>query len=252
MKIIGKRDPLRVAIGEATNRRSNLWRVAVRKSDIYVSTGGAAPAKFSFHESGICRDAFTSQFGVPPGMQDRVITRWQRGEIRPPNSNRACSVLEIIIPTDFLSVGLDVPPKQISWVDTAPVGRSTSIEMFFSADAPPVVESLLQQHGARKPIAGLRLDNGFWFYLTSHEIAFAGQTMRIPATGNRKFDFLITRETIPSSTRSTRILQMNTPGDGDKMVAWEYGAYRCGPGEHHQVDGTLTPEKIYAATSWNS
>jgi len=35
--------------------------------------------------------------------------------------------------------------------------------------------------------------------VTSHTIDFPGQEMRIPAAGNRKFDFLITREDIPSS-----------------------------------------------------
>jgi hypothetical protein len=78
MKMVGKKNPrVRLAIGEPGSRRSNFWRVAARKSDVYVSTGGGAPVKFSLHESGICRDAFTGEFGVPPGMQDRVVTRWR-------------------------------------------------------------------------------------------------------------------------------------------------------------------------------
>jgi hypothetical protein len=250
MKIIGKRNPrLRVAIGEPDNRRSNLWRIAVRKSDVYVSSGGAAPAKFSFHESGICRDAFTGEFGTPPGMQDRVMKRWKRGEIPSPNSGKACSVLELVFPTDFLSTELDVPSKEIFWVDAAGAGGSRCIEMLFSADAPDVTEPLIQQAG-RIPIAAVRLENGLWFYMTSHEIAFAGQEMRIPAAGNRKFDFLITRQHSPSTPRSTRILMMNDPGDGDKMVAWEYGAIRSESDADFTVDGTLTPQRIFHSTSW--
>jgi hypothetical protein len=60
MKIVGKRDQrLRLAIGDPENRRSNLWRIAAYKSEVNVSCGSIAPPKFSFHESGICRDAFT-------------------------------------------------------------------------------------------------------------------------------------------------------------------------------------------------
>jgi hypothetical protein len=195
MRILGKRDRiLRLAIGDTENRRSNVWRIAARKSDVYVTCGGAAPAKFSFHESGICRDAFTGEFGVPPGMNDRVMTRWRRADIPPPNTGKACSVLEVAIPTDFLSTGLGASPsKPIYWLDAAAPGQSKCIEMFFSADAPDVAAPLIHQ-GQRTAIGAFPLQNGTWFYVTSHEIVFSGQEIRIPATGNRPFDFLITRE----------------------------------------------------------
>jgi hypothetical protein len=248
MKIIGKRNQrLRLAIGDPENRRSNVWRIAAYKSDVYVTCGGAAPAKFSFHKSGICRDAFTGEFGVPPGMHDRVMTRWRRADIPPANTGKACSVLEVALPTDFLSTGLEVPPKPIHWLDAAAPLHSKCIEMFFSADKPDVAEPLIQ-HGQRAPVAGFPLENGSWFYITSHEIAFSGQEMRIPAAGNRPFDFLITREDVSSSGRSIRILVMSKPSDGDKMVAWEYGAFRCEPGESYAVDGTLTPQQVYHST----
>ena len=113
MKIIGKTNPqLRVAIGNASNRQSNIWRIAIRKSDVYVNTS-LKNSKFSFHESGICRHAFTAEYGAPPGMNDRVMERWRRAEIPPPNSGRACSVLELAFPTDFLSAGLEVSPKEM-------------------------------------------------------------------------------------------------------------------------------------------
>jgi hypothetical protein len=251
MKIVGKLNPrLRVAIGNGDNRRSNIWRIAVRKSDVYVSSG-IKTSKFSFHESGICRDAFTTEFGTPPGMEDRVMKRWKRAEIPPPNSGRACSVLELVFPTDFLSARLDVPSKEIYWLEPAATGSSRGIEMFFSADAPDVVEPLFHQ-GERIPITAFRLESGLWFYVSSHEVRFGGQEMRIPAAGPRKFDFVITRQHIPSLSRSTRILVMNNPEDRDKMVAWEYGAIRGEPGIDYKVDGTLTPQRIYHSTSWES
>lgn len=192
--------------------------IAAYKSDVYVICGGAAPAKFSFHESGICRDAFTKEFGAPPGMQDRVMTRWNRADIPPPNMGRACSVLEVAFPTDFLSTGMEVPPKPTYWLEAAAPGQSKCVELFFSSDGPEVVEALLQP-AQRTAIAALPLENRSWFYVTSHTIDFPGQEMRIPAVGNRKCDFLIKRQGVSPSSRSVRILVMNSPGDGDKMVA---------------------------------
>jgi hypothetical protein len=253
MKIVGKRDQrLRLAIGDPENRRSNLWRIAAYKSDVYVICGGAAPAKFSFHESGICRDAFTREFGAPPGMQDRVMARWKRADIPPPNTGKACSVLEVAFPTDFLSTGLEVASKPISskpisWLDAAAPGHSKCVELFFSSDTPDIVEALLQP-AQRAAIAAFPLENRSWFYVTSHTIEFPGQEMRIPAVGNRKSDFLIKRQGVFPSSRSVRILVMNNPGDGDKMVAWEYGASVCEPGEFQAIDGTLTPQQVYHST----
>jgi hypothetical protein len=65
---------------------------------------------------------------------------------------------------------------------------------------------------------------------------------------------LITREDIPSSERSIRILVMSKPGDGDKMVAWEYGAFKSEPGADYAVDDTLTPPREYIRIhcAWNS
>lgn len=248
LKIIGKKNPrFRLAIGDPENLRSNIWRMAAYKDDVYVGTGGAAPVKFSFHKSGICREAYTGEFGIPPGMQDRVMTRWKRGEIPPPNTGKRCSVLDITIPTDFLSTGLTAPAKETHWIDAAPTGRSKCVELFFSADGPDVAEPLIQ-NGKLTPIAGIRLENGNWFYITTYEATFGGQEMRIPATTHRKFDFLITRDNVPSVERSVRILVMSRPSDGDKMVAWEYGAFKVETSANYRVDGTLTPSRIYHST----
>jgi hypothetical protein len=74
--------------------------------------------------------------------------------------------------------------------------------------------------------------------------------MRIPATEQRKFDFVITRR--DPALRSVRVLVMNKPGDGDKMVAWEYGAIKSEAGDDYQVEGTLTPSKVYHSMSWET
>ena len=62
----------RYVIGRPGGARSNLWRVFSRKSDVYLITSGPGEKieKLSFHEFGICRKAFTREYGTPPGLAD--------------------------------------------------------------------------------------------------------------------------------------------------------------------------------------
>jgi hypothetical protein len=246
MRVIGKRNQLlRIAVGDADTRRSNLWRITTYKSDVYVTDSSQTPTKFSFHKSGICRRAFTDKFGIPAGMQDRVMTKWKRAEIPARNTGKACSVLEIVFPTDFLSTNLGVPVKEVHWLQPAAAERSRCIEMFFSADAPDVAELLITQ-SQRTPIAAFPLDNGSWFYVTSHVIAFIGREMRIPAVGNRTRDIIIARG--DALERSARVVVMSIPSDGDKMIAWEYGASQIEPTTDRRLDGVLSPDQVHYST----
>jgi hypothetical protein len=140
-----------------------------------------------------------------------------------------------------------VPSKEIHWLAAAAAGHSKCIEMFFSSDSPDVAEPLLQQ-SQRTAIAAFPLENRSWFYVTSHTIGFPGQEMRLPAAGKRQFDFVILREDISKTGRPIRVVVMSNPRDGDKMIAWEYGAFKGEPGSSYAVDGTLTPHQIYHST----
>ena len=67
----------RIAIGDKSGTRSAAWVVSTAKSDVYAAhriSGGIE--KISFHQSRVCRRAFTAEHGVPQGMTDRVIERW--------------------------------------------------------------------------------------------------------------------------------------------------------------------------------
>lgn len=87
------------------NFRSLVWRLwATKHGDIYLKSMGAPPDKFSFHNSGECREAFTKESGLTPNDQsDRVLDKWVR--LNPPEAgtNSITPLIYLQIPTDFLS-----------------------------------------------------------------------------------------------------------------------------------------------------
>lgn len=227
--------------------RSNVWRVSTRKSEVYLTLGETKAEKFSFHSSGICRHAFTAEFGSPPGMDDRVMTRWRRAPIPPSNVGKKTSVLEVAFPTDFLSTAFPEVQEQVHWLPAAPEGQSTHIDFSISADGPQTVQPLVEQgHGV--PIAAFALEDNSWFYVVSFQSAFKGQEIRIPRTGKRNFDFVIARHDEMKTGRPIRLLVMSNPSDGDKMIAWEYGAFRADPDAVFEVEGTISPDKVFHST----
>jgi hypothetical protein len=248
--IIPKRNkPFRIAVRSGT-ARSNVWRISTRKNEVYLTAGEAKAEKFSFHSSGVCRHAFTSEFGAPSGMNDRVMTRWQRAPIPPPNTEKGASVLEVAFPTDFLSTAFPEVHQEVHWLPAAPEGHSTNLAFVFSADQPPTVQQLVAR-GQGELLTAFELENRSWFYVVCFQSDFRGQEMRLPGAGKRAFDLVITRRDTTNSGRPVRLLIMSTPSDGDKMMAWEYGAVGADPDAAFEVDGTLTTQRIFHAT-WRS
>jgi hypothetical protein len=245
--IIPKRNtPFRIAVRSGA-ARSNVWRVSARKSEVYLTVGETKAEKFSFHSSGICRHAFTAEFGTPSGMNDRVMTRWKRAPIPPPNVEKAASVLEVAFPTDFLSTAFPDVNQEVHWLPAAPEGNSAHLDFLFSADPPQTVQPLVAR-GKGRLIAVFSLENRNWFYVVGFESSFRGQEMRLPSAGKRGFDLVTARRDATNSGRPVRVLVMSNPADGDKMVAWEYGAIRADPDAAFDVDGTLSADRIFHAT----
>src|SRR5580692_4015376 len=103
MKIVGKRDQrLRLAIGDPEIRRAICGASQpIKATSMSPAAALLRPSSASTSpESAVMRSP--REFGVPPGMQDRVVTLWKRADIPPPNTRKACSVLEVTLPTDFL------------------------------------------------------------------------------------------------------------------------------------------------------
>jgi hypothetical protein len=131
---------VRVAVGEP-GRRSSIWYVQAGKNShcvyIFAQTLGGTQ-KFSLHQSGDWRYAFTSEFMEDPEntefvdqLDDRVRDSWRRPEG------------EIVWGPSIRVRGEDVSalddsalrrPQQVIWLPAPPVGSATAIDMRGSLD----------------------------------------------------------------------------------------------------------------------
>lgn len=149
----------RIAVGEQ-GRRSSVWRIWANpgKYDLYVAVRHLARnVKFSFHESGIWRHAWTDEDVAEKftGARDRLLDRWERpGEA----ANGWTRALTIVVPfghcvpipgPDRIGAGVDYIPESVQ-------GRSTFITVVV---ARPGI-GVNTQMERTLPVCGFSLVNG--------------------------------------------------------------------------------------------
>jgi hypothetical protein len=120
--------PIRVAVGEA-GKRSGIWRIWANKNDIYVAARTiAGQQKFSLHESGRWRYAWTepgaAEFGI---VEDRAIDRWDRPE--PDHIGWTKSLSIWVRSEDVTDVTGDTSNGGVVWVPAPPSGRVAGIHI---------------------------------------------------------------------------------------------------------------------------
>jgi hypothetical protein len=116
-----------------------------KKGDAYFASRGLAHVtKVSFHRSGICRDAFTSEHGRPVTMPDRVTGRWQRPLIPALASGNFARLALLAVPTDYLSKATQWPSGRVVAVPAAPPGGAAFIEVGMTRASRWASESAMQ------------------------------------------------------------------------------------------------------------
>lgn len=167
---------VRFAVGER-GFRSSVWRVWAGKnaSDVYIAAREAASVqKFSLHESGRWRYAYTEQAvgkHLPDDM-DRAIDKWDRREFD--EAGRLPAIAIEARAKDLCVVPNDDAPNTVRWIAPEPEGSYTSVR----------ISIIKPDTGFRFPIGGrlidgIRLAND-WFVLivaateTGHEEKWAG------------------------------------------------------------------------------
>lgn len=198
-----------------------------QKNDIYVSHEDDSTSKLSFHESGICRSAFTSEYGVPVTMGDRVMSKWLRADVPPAGSGRACLLLRIWIATDFLSTNRVRPTKRVCWIPAASIGSGRVIYLVLTKyDEQELVSAIGLNESL---IAYKRLPNGD-----------AAAVWSAVVDGSEKDFAVVTNHQSPkrqllissndTSARPVHFISGNRPKDHDAKELWEFsGSYVDGP-----------------------
>ena len=122
---------VRVAVGEV-GRRSEVWRIwANPKSfDVYVAARSVAGIqKFSLHESGQWRYAFTDQAeGWVPEGADRALDKWER---RSADEGFLAALAIEIRGRDVVEFPDATKPGDVIWIDPPPETHYVSIRLSF-------------------------------------------------------------------------------------------------------------------------
>jgi hypothetical protein len=230
---------VRIAIGDASGARSHIWMIATARDDVYAfhrTMGGIE--KISFHTSGICRRAFTEQYGAPEGMADRVILRWNRAQIAPAGSNTLTRLLSVSFPTSHLSTAAVPANKPVLWLAGAPPGRSRNLEAAVTQEPPATATSLIQQHLAHHQavvLATHQTPNGNSLVLFSCEAEWARGNLIVPASKHEVDDLVFPEEETTGWARSIRLTMYKPPADGDCLMCAELSGFRMAPGEARRL-----------------
>ncbi len=203
---------------------SSVWRYWVtRHGDIYISSRNMARiAKLSFHRSGICRYAFTTEHGASSGINDRLVNRWLRPHIPHSESDTFARLAWLIFPTDYLSQSPLPGTQKVELIPSATSGMATFVEVGLCRHTEiKLIESIGSEvRGgitSYAPIfedvaAFMRWSHGPWEIRDINVLASHG----IPA-----YRFLANETS--ENARRIRIIMQTHPRDGDAIHILELG-----------------------------
>jgi hypothetical protein len=223
---VGRRHELRLAVGSATSPQSSIWRIWTNGNDVYAAVRSMAHIeKLSFHQSGICRNAFTDAYGKPATLSDRATIKWKRAEVPPQGYGRASRVLLLAVPTNFLSVGRGSIRKPVTWIKPAPAGMATYIEFLFTREDALALQWLFAKRGLRTMIDFMPLPNGNNFVVCAHYDRWDERSVLVPASHQKKESLMFSAHDPKATGRPARLTTYNNPKDGDALIGQELGGY---------------------------
>jgi hypothetical protein len=249
----GKRFEIRLAVGSPHGPRSSVWLFWSRNSEVYAahrSMGGIQ--KFSFHTPTLCRHAFTKEHGTPRGQSSRAVHEWHRGSTPPRGSNHIVRVLRIGVATDHLSTRLaETPPDNTRWINPAPSGGSTMIDLLFTNDSEDSLCEALKSEPANighKLLGYSQLQNGEAIAISSWHSVEADTVFRVSAAPHDPRDLLIFPLDPDVTGRPVRLTLFSNPKDRDLMRVWELGGYWHTPLTDAEWDLMCKPYKSKTGT----
>jgi hypothetical protein len=208
---------------------SGVWRLWVtRHGDAYLTAKASAGiSKYSFHISGVCRSAFTSQHGTPSTMTDRAIFKWHRATTPPLGADSASRVAWIAFPTDFLSRPFQKDDSRTVWIDAAPSGGATYFELSFTAEPESRIKEALAIRQERHLLGFVEIPTGESVLASYHYGDWANRDLHMPGEGNGA-DVLFSANDPSNTGRPIRIIFGPSTADGDSMMLQELGGFALG------------------------
>lgn len=217
---------LRFVIEDEDGFRSSQWRLWITPpGDVYLTTRGMGGIqKYSFHQSGICRSAFTKEHGAPGAMPDRAMFKWKRVQTPSAGAGGASRVAWIAFPTDFLS-RLKAPTAKTTPITAAPPNGATYLEFGYTFESEAFVVSAFQGN-QRRLHSYTKLPSDEAFFICSYHGDWENKDLNSPAAAGSVFPHLLFSANDPLNTgRPVRLLFGPRPKDGDALVLQELGGY---------------------------
>jgi hypothetical protein len=181
--------------------------------------------KLSFHQSGICRKAFTSEQGIPQGEVDRATLKWRRVATERQGMHRFSRVLSIECPTDFLSKLDETTDKPIVWIPPAPVSMTTFVEMGFTREDCLAIQWQLAGSGLRRLTGFLPLPNGENFVVLAGYGRTRTDNLLVPASHHQSKHLMFSRVDPQCIGRPSRLSLYNLTKEKQMLLVQELGGY---------------------------
>jgi hypothetical protein len=228
---------LRFAVADVeTHACSLVWRLWMTKfGDVYVATRDlAGVTKYSFHKSGICRDAFTAEHGRPANLPDRAVAKWQRPDVPAKGLGQFARLLSLAAPTDYLSKKPAPPAANITAIRAAPAGHATVIEVGLVSDCKSTLEEAMQRSTVPYGILAFApAYDGFSLIVRWHHAQWENQDMNIPAAPKQGADATLQfRIEDGLHERPIRLVFHVPVKDRESLMLTELGG-RVAPGQEH-------------------
>jgi len=142
----------------------------------------------------------------------------------------ATRVLRIGFSTDLLSTTLRsaVPAKPVMWVDAAPSGGTTVLDLAFTREDEGAIRAVLAnepQDLAHRLLSYQRLPSGEAVTITAWFSPDADKGFVMPASHNVNEDLVVSTDDPMGTGRPVRLTLYSNPQDRDFMRVWEFGAY---------------------------
>lgn len=220
---------LRFGIRRPDSYISSIWRMWATKSGcVYLATVGMAPyKKYSFHQSGISKDAFTKETWGNR-TDDKAVSSWRRGAIPEKGDDKASILGSIEIPTALLSRNTLTIKKKITWLEAAPVDGATVVEFLLTHETENTVKGLLSTLPERTLLYYKKLPDGKSLAVTYFHYKWEQKIKKMDANPKSVipeaiiFSALDTQDT----GRPIRVTLSNIPKDGDHLLISDVGGYK--------------------------
>src|SRR3990172_658058 len=212
---------LRFAVGEPAGLQSSIWRVWSWNSEVYLAVRHMARIKkYSFHSSGVCREAFTDAHGTPSTLPDRAILKWTR-QPTPPKGQKAGALVACIgIANDYLSAPRGQAPEDVLWLAPTPPGEGIAFDLFFTHETQDAVTEMFAA-GGRRLVNYTLLPNGERFAIAAYRIRWGDKDLVVPGEG--KLNDLVFSADHPGPGRPIRIVLSPPLKDGGVLRLYELG-----------------------------